>query len=716
MSFHSNTESTKKDENITIEIKDSTVMFPDDSSELFSFYKNKIEINQDIDTSNVKNMHYMFFGAINANPNVSKWNTSNVTDMSGMFEAATNANPNVSNWNTSNVIDMSYMFHVAINAKPNVSKWDTSSVTDMSVMFYGALNADPNVSNWNTSRVINMGSMFAGAIIANPNVSNWDTSKVTNMETMFFGATNANPDMSKWNLENLVNSTNILNGTKTSVDDPRFENIKTPEQLKQLLKDIGAKKINKLKEAKKLEIDNLADLNKAQKDALKSEIDNTNNNQTVNVIVTKAIELNTEMHKLNEQITKLTANASPKLESLKDEVNIEKLKNLSKDKVIALTKKIKDELDSIKTLDELKEAKKLEIDNLADLNKAQKDALKSEIYNANNDKIISDIVKKATELNESMSKLKEEMKKIEANNSPKLKVLKDEVNVKKETNLNKQEVDDLIKQIKDKLASIDSDSIKKIELKNYKPLADAFYYTDTSIADRIDEKAFLDVNFSKSVVDVLNDVVNNKFDSANIIAGVQVGANSNITKDLVIGGFAEYQNKVSHNASVGMSLKYKDILTFIRYRIALKAKKINHNVDLYARYSKQFTFNKFELTPKIGLYLTYSHKVKLAENVELRPRVGVIGDTALLMAYNINRAKIYVEPKLSFGYNDQKIAQTNLSSNEYIIKRGYVDYALRLGAKYKFINNVTLDGDINVKGDMNKNIKVGTRLGVAYNW
>ena len=54
-------------------------------------------------TSNVTDMSYMFWGAANANPDVSKWNTSNVTDMSGMFDNATNANPDVSKWDTSKV-------------------------------------------------------------------------------------------------------------------------------------------------------------------------------------------------------------------------------------------------------------------------------------------------------------------------------------------------------------------------------------------------------------------------------------------------------------------------------------------------------------------------------------------------------------------------------------------------------------------------------------
>ena len=48
-------------------------------------------------------MRRIFYGAIKANPDVSKWDTSNVINMSYMFNQAKNANPDVSRWNTSKV-------------------------------------------------------------------------------------------------------------------------------------------------------------------------------------------------------------------------------------------------------------------------------------------------------------------------------------------------------------------------------------------------------------------------------------------------------------------------------------------------------------------------------------------------------------------------------------------------------------------------------------
>lgn len=85
----------------TIEIKEETVLFPDDSSELF--YKgngeyldveSKIPVN--MNTINLTNMSYMFSDLVNGDTNVSNWNTSSVTDMTGMFSITQNANPDVS--------------------------------------------------------------------------------------------------------------------------------------------------------------------------------------------------------------------------------------------------------------------------------------------------------------------------------------------------------------------------------------------------------------------------------------------------------------------------------------------------------------------------------------------------------------------------------------------------------------------------------------------
>ncbi|WP_333781159.1 BspA family leucine-rich repeat surface protein [Mycoplasma capricolum] len=51
-----------------------------------------IEGIQDWDTSNVKNMRYMFKGATSFDQPIGNWDTSNVTDMSAMFYGAKSFN------------------------------------------------------------------------------------------------------------------------------------------------------------------------------------------------------------------------------------------------------------------------------------------------------------------------------------------------------------------------------------------------------------------------------------------------------------------------------------------------------------------------------------------------------------------------------------------------------------------------------------------------
>ena len=53
----------------------------------------------------------MFDGckSLKALPDISKWDTSNVKDMSYMFAGFENI-PDISKWNTSNVKNMSHMF------------------------------------------------------------------------------------------------------------------------------------------------------------------------------------------------------------------------------------------------------------------------------------------------------------------------------------------------------------------------------------------------------------------------------------------------------------------------------------------------------------------------------------------------------------------------------------------------------------------------------
>lgn len=64
----------------------------------------------DIDTSNVTNMAFMFEQEVNFNGNISQWDTSNVTIMRCMFHHAESFNQDISNWDVSKVIDNKDMF------------------------------------------------------------------------------------------------------------------------------------------------------------------------------------------------------------------------------------------------------------------------------------------------------------------------------------------------------------------------------------------------------------------------------------------------------------------------------------------------------------------------------------------------------------------------------------------------------------------------------
>ena len=59
-------------------------------------------------------------------------------------------------WNTSQVRDMSYMFSSAREFDQDISSWNVSSVESMSSMFSDAVAFDQDISGWNTSKVMDM--------------------------------------------------------------------------------------------------------------------------------------------------------------------------------------------------------------------------------------------------------------------------------------------------------------------------------------------------------------------------------------------------------------------------------------------------------------------------------------------------------------------------------------------------------------------------------
>ena len=122
--------------NKTVKFPDVTVYEKDGVTHgFFERFQGEIKINEDIDTSNVTSMKYMFCYTAKANPDVSKWDTSNVINMSYMFTGAINANPDVSKWNTSKVTDIKEMFAFSGAAELDLSNWDISKIMENEFAF-----------------------------------------------------------------------------------------------------------------------------------------------------------------------------------------------------------------------------------------------------------------------------------------------------------------------------------------------------------------------------------------------------------------------------------------------------------------------------------------------------------------------------------------------------------------------------------------------------
>ena len=152
----------------------------------------KIEGLENLDTSNVTNMSYMFYCCQKLTSlDVSNFSTSNVTNMSSMFDSCTGLTSlDVSKFDTSNVTNMSNIFNWCSSLiSLDVSKFDTSKVTDMGKMFYCCQKLTSlDVSRFDTSKVTNMYSMFSSCTgLTSLDVSKFDTSKVTKMDRMFWG-------------------------------------------------------------------------------------------------------------------------------------------------------------------------------------------------------------------------------------------------------------------------------------------------------------------------------------------------------------------------------------------------------------------------------------------------------------------------------------------------------------------------------------------------
>ncbi|MEI0447808.1 BspA family leucine-rich repeat surface protein [Brachyspira intermedia] len=157
------------------------------------------------DTSNVDDMSFMFFWAIEFNHTLNNWNVSNVRNMSGMFQAAIKFNQPLYRWNTSNVKTMSFMFNYAKSFNQNINNWNVSKVEDLSYMFCECEVFNQPLNDWDVSNVKTMEGTFRRAYKFNQLLDKWNTSKVENMHEMFVQCKDFNQPLNSWNVSNVKN-------------------------------------------------------------------------------------------------------------------------------------------------------------------------------------------------------------------------------------------------------------------------------------------------------------------------------------------------------------------------------------------------------------------------------------------------------------------------------------------------------------------------------
>lgn len=253
--------------------------------------------------------------------------------------------------------------------------------------------------------------------------------------------------------------------------------------------------------------------------------------------------------------------------------------------------------------------------------------------------------------------------------------------------------------------------------------ANSFYINDTSISNNFNKDIFFKIDFSASIIDVAKEMLNNeKFNNLGIITGFSLGAIKEIgVKDLKLGGFVDYKFKNTHNISLGTIIKYKELDSFIRYRMAVlknsEKNLYNHNIDIYAKYQKDIkVLDYLSIKPNTSINLLYSSGVDINETYSLKQRVGFNIDLASVVEYTNHKLnlKVYVEPKLSGGYNNQVLMNKIDTNNNHLITREYFKFILRTGVDKTFSNNISIGAEILLDVANNKNLNLGGNINVSY--
>ena len=102
---------------------------------------------------------------------------------------------------TSDITSMQFLFNYNETFNGNITGWNVSSVISMDGMFSGATSFNQPIGKWKFPKVENMSNMFYGAKSFNQPIGNWEFPNVKYMNYMFYNATSFNQDLSKWDLK-----------------------------------------------------------------------------------------------------------------------------------------------------------------------------------------------------------------------------------------------------------------------------------------------------------------------------------------------------------------------------------------------------------------------------------------------------------------------------------------------------------------------------------
>ena len=170
---------------------------PKDTEELRKIIKERLKEDRnadfnDIDTSLITDMSYLFNREFPHNIDISGWDTSNVEDMSNMFFWAHDFNCDLSNWDVSKVKYMNNMFDECHKFEgKGLEKWRTDSLTSTYRMFYECENFDCDVSNWNMKNAKKIDVMFYGCKkFKGKGLENWKLNSLKgSISDIFWGCT-----------------------------------------------------------------------------------------------------------------------------------------------------------------------------------------------------------------------------------------------------------------------------------------------------------------------------------------------------------------------------------------------------------------------------------------------------------------------------------------------------------------------------------------------